>query len=72
LREAGIDVATIASEDRHPADGLLAVASANKADVIVLGTRGAGGFDGLRLGGFALRVLHRARLPLVLVPPKGG
>jgi nucleotide-binding universal stress UspA family protein len=67
--DAGVEVTPIASENLHPADGLLGVASARDADLLVLGTRGAGGFVGLRFGGVAMKVLHGASLPLVLVPP---
>ena len=66
---AGISVDHVAQQDVHPADGLLGVASARAGDVVVIGTRGAGGFSGLRAGGVAMKVLHRASLPLVLVPP---
>ena len=70
LTDAGVKVDTVVSQNLHPADGLLGVASARSADVLVLGTRGAGGFLGLRFGGVAMKVLHRASLPLVLVPPR--
>jgi nucleotide-binding universal stress UspA family protein len=69
LREAGIQVNLIVQADIHPADALLGVAGARHADLLVIGTRGLGGFLGLRAGGVALKMLHRARLPLVLVPP---
>jgi nucleotide-binding universal stress UspA family protein len=69
IRESGIMVDTVAQRDLHPADGLLGVASARRADLLVIGTRGAGGFTGLRAGGVAMKVLHRASLPVVLVPP---
>ena len=69
LVDAGVTVETLPTENLHPADGLLGVASARNADLLVLGTRGAGGFAGLRFGGVAIKVLHRATLPLVLVPP---
>jgi nucleotide-binding universal stress UspA family protein len=39
------------------------------AEVLVLGTRGAGGFDELRLGSVALAVAGRAPCPVALVPP---
>jgi nucleotide-binding universal stress UspA family protein len=68
LADAGVAVDAVATENLHPADGLLGVSSARAADLIVLGTRGAGGFTGLRFGGVAMKVLHRAFLPLVLVP----
>jgi nucleotide-binding universal stress UspA family protein len=69
LTDAGVAVEAIADENLNPADGLLGVASARSADLLVLGTRGAGGFLDLRFGGVAMKVLHRASLPLVLVPP---
>ena len=69
IAAAGVHVEPLASEHVHPADGLLGVASGRNADLIVLGTRGAGGFAGLRFGGVAMKVLHRTSLPLVLVPP---
>ncbi len=70
LTEAGIAVEHVAQRDLHPADGLLGGASARGGDLLVVGTRGAGGFSGLRAGGVAMKVLHRASLPVVLVPPE--
>ncbi len=69
LTQAGIEVDAVPTENLYPADGLLGVAAARTADLLVIGTRGAGGFFGLRFGGVAMKVLHRASLPLVLVPP---
>jgi len=71
LVDAGLPVTLIAQRDLHPADGLLGVAAARQADALVVGTRGLGGFFGLRAGGVALKVLHRAGVPLVLVPERG-
>jgi nucleotide-binding universal stress UspA family protein len=68
LRESGVPVVSVAQEDLHPADGLLGVAAARRGDLLVIGTRGVGGFIGLRAGGVALKVLHHASLPLVLIP----
>jgi nucleotide-binding universal stress UspA family protein len=70
ITESGVSVLTVAQRDLHPADGLLGVATARHADLLVIGTRGLGGFAGLRAGGVALKVLHHASLPLVLVPGK--
>ncbi|MGB5759886.1 MAG: universal stress protein [Acidimicrobiales bacterium] len=71
ISEAGVTVEYVAQRDLHPCDGLLGVASARAGDVLVLGARGAGGFLGLRVGGVAMKVLHRASMPVVLVPPRG-
>lgn len=50
-------------------DALLQAARNERVDIIVVGTRGLGGFSGLRIGGVALKVLHRADRPVVIVPP---
>lgn len=68
LTEAGLSVIPVAQRDLHPADGLLGVAVARQADLVVVGARGLGGFKDLHAGGVALKILHRAGLPLVLVP----
>jgi nucleotide-binding universal stress UspA family protein len=41
---------------------------AKGADLLVLGTRGHGGFSGLLLGSVSQQVSHHAPCPLVLVP----
>ena len=68
LREVDVPVSVLAQRDLHPADGLLGVTSAQRADLLVVGARGLGGFAGLRAGGVALKVLHKASVPLVMVP----
>lgn len=70
ITDASVAVKCVAQRDLHPADGLLEVTSENDGDLLVLGTRGAGGFLGLRAGGVAVKALHRASLPIVLVPPR--
>lgn len=70
VTRSGVASEAVATRHLHPADGLLGVASARRADLLVIGTRGAGGFAGLRFGGVAMKVLHRASLPLALVPPE--
>lgn len=69
LRSSGVPVEVVAKRDLRPVDGLLGAATRRHADILVVGTRGRGGFSGLRAGGVALQVLHRAELPVVLVPP---
>lgn len=66
--DAGVKVTAIAQRDVHPADGLLGAAAMQNADVVVIGTRGLGGISGLRAGGVTLKVLHRATVPLIVVP----
>jgi nucleotide-binding universal stress UspA family protein len=41
------------------------------ADVVVLGSRGAGGFTRLMLGSTAGQVVQHAHCPVLIVPPEG-
>jgi nucleotide-binding universal stress UspA family protein len=49
-----------------PAEEILGVAK--DADMIVLGSRGAGGFKKLLMGSVALQVTHHAHCPVVVIP----
>jgi nucleotide-binding universal stress UspA family protein len=69
LTRAGVDVELAPTENLYPVDGLLAVVAERSADLLVVGTRGTGGFFGLRFGGVAMKALHRSTIPLVMVPP---
>jgi nucleotide-binding universal stress UspA family protein len=53
----------------EPADRILARASKWPADLIVMGTHGASGFEHLLLGSATERVLRRASCPVMTVPP---
>jgi nucleotide-binding universal stress UspA family protein len=48
------------------ADGLLGAAKG--ADLVVVGSRGVGGFRGLLLGSVSQQVAHHAACPVVVVP----
>jgi nucleotide-binding universal stress UspA family protein len=52
----------------RPAPTLMAVADDLDADLLVVGRRGAGGFDALRLGGVASQIAEYTTRPLVVVP----
>ena len=49
-----------------PAEELIAAAAG--ADMIVVGSRGAGGFKRLLLGSVSTQVTHHARCPVVVIP----
>lgn len=66
-RDTDIEVLTLYGS--NVSDALLEAARNERVDIIVVGARGVGGFSGLRIGGVALKVLHRADRPVVIVPP---
>lgn len=66
-REAGVDFECEVL-DGNPADALLGAADRRDALLTVVGTRGTGGFAGLRLGSVADYVAHRTTRPLAVVP----
>jgi nucleotide-binding universal stress UspA family protein len=51
----------------HPARALLDTAKG--ADLLVVGSRGRGGFAGLLLGSVSQKILHHAPCPVVVIPP---
>lgn len=46
--------------------------AAETADLVVMGSRGLGGFKGMLLGSATHQVTHHARCPVVVVPPPRG
>jgi nucleotide-binding universal stress UspA family protein len=62
---SGIEVDRLV-EPRNPVDALLE--SAGNSDLLVVGTRGHGGFTGLLLGSVSQQVSHHAPCPVVIVP----
>jgi nucleotide-binding universal stress UspA family protein len=67
VRDAGVSCASAVLED-DPADALLRAVRDTEVDLLVLGARGAGGFNGLRLGSVADHVAHHTTQPLAIVP----
>ena len=68
LREElkGIDVRRRVVEDRNPAECLVELSE--DADLVVVGSRGRGGFSSLLLGSVSHAVVLHGRCPVVVVP----
>jgi nucleotide-binding universal stress UspA family protein len=68
LQEASVDVSHEVVRDRHVPEALVAAAEDAGAQVLVVGAHGFAPIVHRRLGGVAMRLLHLAPLPVVLVP----
>jgi nucleotide-binding universal stress UspA family protein len=60
--------AEVVLESERPAEALLKVAARTKADIIAVGTRGESQLTGLLLGSTPYHLVHRATIPLLVVP----
>jgi nucleotide-binding universal stress UspA family protein len=69
LIAARVDHRGLVVEADSRADGLLATALREGGDLLVVGAKGHGGLADRVLGGVSYRVTHRARLPVVVIPP---
>jgi nucleotide-binding universal stress UspA family protein len=56
--------------DGAPVPVLLSVAARDGINVIVVGSRGAGGFEELLLGSTSLQLAEHASCPVLIVPPE--
>ncbi|HEY7606809.1 MAG TPA: universal stress protein, partial [Actinomycetes bacterium] len=63
---SGVEVQQTVVEDRHPADALVRLSA--DADLLVVGSRGRGGFSELVLGSVSHAAVLHAACPVVVVP----
>jgi nucleotide-binding universal stress UspA family protein len=63
---AGVDVQRTVVEDRNPAEALVELSA--DADLVVVGSRGRGGFTSLLLGSVGHAVVLHALCPVVVIP----
>jgi nucleotide-binding universal stress UspA family protein len=61
-------VTTVRLVVRQGSGGEVLVRLAEGADLVVVGSRGLGGFKGLLLGSVSHQVTHHARCPVVVIP----
>jgi nucleotide-binding universal stress UspA family protein len=64
----GVQVQATVVQERHPADVLVGLSS--DADLLVVGSRGRGGFQGLVLGSVTHALVLHAACPVVVVPTR--
>jgi nucleotide-binding universal stress UspA family protein len=67
-KSSGVSDGAVQELVGHAATALLAYAGEISADLVVVGRRGAGGFDALRLGSTAHQVVEHATMPVAVVP----
>lgn len=58
----------VALADGHPAEAL--IERSHTADLLVIGTRGFGGFKGMLVGSVAHQCIQHARCPMLILPPE--
>jgi len=51
----------------HPAESIVKFASERKADLIIMGTRGIGGFKSLIIGSVAQKVVSYSKVPVLVI-----
>lgn len=63
---AGVPCDTVHVPDSHPAEGILATATARGCDLIVMGSHGRRGLNRLLMGSQANNVLNHAKVPVLV------
>jgi nucleotide-binding universal stress UspA family protein len=70
--EGSLTRATRSTPTGDPANVIVAAATANDADLVVVGARGLGGITRLLLGSVSEKVLQYARCPVLIVKERAG
>jgi nucleotide-binding universal stress UspA family protein len=66
----GPEAVTVQGVSGFPAEVL--ITAGRDADMLVVGSRGSGGFSRLLLGSVSSQVTHHARCPVVVIPAEDG
>ncbi len=69
IERAGVAVDVDVDRDIHPVAAIARALDAHPGSVACVGTRGVGGFSGLRLGRVPLQLVHHTGAAVILVPP---
>lgn len=68
-QSAGVPIEREVTCDEQPADALRRQARDTEAEMLVIGSRGLGGFSGLLLGSVSHQCVQHAPCPVLVVPP---
>ena len=66
-KAAGVSCDTVHVQNRYPYDGIIAAAQDGKADLIVIGSHGRRGLEGLLIGSQATKLLTHTKIPALVV-----
>jgi nucleotide-binding universal stress UspA family protein len=68
IMRSGVGVKVDVERDAHPVAAISRALQAEPGSVAVVGTRGAGGFNGLRVGRVPLQLVHNTGAAVIMVP----
>ncbi len=68
IEKAGVEVERVVDRDIHPVAAIERAVAAHPGSIAVVGSRGLGGFSGLRLGRVPLQLVHHTGAPVIIVP----
>ena len=68
VEKAGVDLDLLVDRDVHPVAAIERMVAAHPGSIAAVGTRGLGGFSGLRLGRVPLQLVHHTGAAVIVVP----